>query len=419
MPGVYPKLTAFLALLVPALALLSPVGGPVILYVLALLGVVALLHNALCGLEPFRWRELGLVGLVLVGPVFCMLVTNVVRGVWSNSELEKALRFALALPIFWVLLRVPRRTLQNIQWSLLAGATGGTLLIVTLLVWLGEWRGVLSDYGGKYNAVTYANILLFLGFASLLTLPWRMTSWPRLEMALKIAVAFATVYGTVVSQTRSSWMLVPVFGLVLLLSVRKWTMRGRVYCAIMTVAVLVAGSFGVWSSNHRMAAVLSDFQQYSSGGDRNTSVGIRLQLWEASWSIFKESPLVGVGPSQFRAELLKQRELGEVTQAVVDGYGEPHNDFFGAMAGYGLLGLLSMLALYLAPAWVFLRRMASDDRVIRTGAQIGLLFCLGYCVFSLTEMMFRNKRSVPIYSVTLVLLLALTAPRAPQAPRAA
>ncbi|KCV34579.1 O-antigen ligase [Bordetella bronchiseptica SBL-F6116] len=418
MPGVYPNLAALLALLVPALALLSPVGGPAILYVLALLGLVAILHNAVSRLEPFRWRELS-AALVLVGPLLCMLTTSLFQGVWSNSELEKVSRFALALPAYWLLLRVRRGLLQNIQWSLLVGAYGGALLIITLLVWLGEWRGVVSDHGGRYNAVTFANLMLFFGLASLLTLNWRMTPWPRIEAAVKVAAAAATVYGTVISQTRSSWMLLPIFGLVLLLSVRKWTLRRRVYCAIATMVILVGGSVTLWSFNDRMALAVQNVQDFTQGGNRDTSVGIRLQLWEASWSIFRESPLVGVGPSHFRSELAKLGKRGIVTKAVVDGYGEPHNDFFGAMAGYGLLGLLSMLALYLAPAWVFLRRMASDDRVIRTGAQIGLLFCLGYCAFSLTEMMFRNMRSVPIYSVTLVLLLALTAPRAPQAPRAA
>ena len=58
-----------------------------------------------------------------------------------------------------------------------------------------------------------------------------------------------------------------------------------------------------------------------------------------------------------------------------------------------------------------MRRMRSDDVVVRVGAQLGLLFCLGYSVFSLSEMMFRNMRSVPIYAVTVVLLYALTTVR--------
>jgi len=39
---------------------------------------------------------------------------------------------------------------------------------------------------------------------------------------------------------------------------------------------------------------------------------------------------------------------------------------------------------------------------------MGLLFCLSYCAFSLTEMMFRNMRSVPTYALITVTLIALT-----------
>ena len=113
----------------------------------------------------------------------------------------------------------------------------------------------------------------------------------------------------------------------------------------------------------------------------------------------------------FRPELVKMAEQGTVTKLVSTDFGEPHNDYLGALAGYGLLGILSIFALYFVPAAVFMRRMRSDDVVVRVGAQLGLLFCLGYSVFSLSEMMFRNMRSVPIYAVTVVLLYALTTVR--------
>ena len=100
-----------------------------------------------------------------------------------------------------------------------------------------------------------------------------------------------------------------------------------------------------------------------------------------------------------------------MTKLVSTDYGEPHNDMLGALAGYGALGLLSMLALYLIPAVVFWRRSRSNDPVVHVGSQVGLLFCLGYFAFSLSEMMFRNMRSVPIYAVTVVVLYALTSAR--------
>lgn len=214
-----------------------------------------------------------------------------------------------------------------------------------------------------------------------------------------------------VSQTRSSWALLVVFGLVYLLTKRQWTRRTKlVFLGGLMVAMAIVAAVSWYAKDSRWQKVVSDLNRYEQH-DRDTSVGIRIQLWKASWLMFKESPLVGVGVPNFRAELVKLQQQGVVTEEVAVGYGEPHNDMLGALSGYGLLGLLSILALYLIPAAIFWRRSASDDPVVHVGSQIGLLFCLGYFVFSMSEMMFRNMRSVPIYALTVVVLYALTSAR--------
>lgn len=97
----YVLLATWLVLLVPALALTSPVGGPAIVYLSGLIALTALAANAIKHYEPMNFRALWPVGLVLLLPLLCLALTSMVRGVWSNSELEKLLRFALAVPVLW------------------------------------------------------------------------------------------------------------------------------------------------------------------------------------------------------------------------------------------------------------------------------------------------------------------------------
>ena len=321
------------------------------------------------------------------------------------------MRFALAVPVCWMLLRVPRNWLAQLQWSLLFGAIVGSLMLVYIVYEPNLGRGAVSDYGGRYNAVAFADLTILFGLASLLTLPWRLSPWPRLEAALKILAVPISLYGVWVSQTRSSWALLLVFGLVYLLTKRQWRRRTKAMFVMVLLLVMAGGAGLSWNSkDSRWKSVVSDVSRYESQ-DRDTSVGIRIQLWKASWMMFKQNPLVGVGVPNFRPELAKLHKQGTVTELVATDFGEPHNDMLAALAGYGLLGLLSMLALYLIPAAVFWRRSASDDPVVHVGSQIGMLFCLGYFVFSLSEMMFRNMRSVPIYALTVVVLYALTSAR--------
>ncbi|MFD4839720.1 O-antigen ligase family protein [Achromobacter sp. NPDC058515] len=410
MPRLYVSLVTWLVLLVPALALTSPVGGPAILYLSGLTALTALAVNAVKRYEPMNFGALWPVSLALLLPLACMFITSAVRGVWSDSELEKLLRFALALPILWLLLRAPRRWLKHLQWSILAGALAGAAMLIVTLETLG--RNAVVEIGGRYNAVAFANITLLFGAMTLLSLGWgASTRWPRVETGVKLLVAALAVYATWKSETRSSWMLLPILGLVFLLGLRNWKRRHKVYCALAVCVALIASAAAIWTFSTRMHEISRDVQGFATSANRDTSFGIRLQLWHASIIMFQKSPIVGIGPSKFREELRELQTQGIVTQEVVDGFGEPHNDLLAALSGYGLLGLISILTLYLLPAAVFFRRLASDDRVIRVGAQLGLLFCLGYCAFSLTEMMFRNMRSVPTYGLIMVTLIALTTPR--------
>jgi len=410
----YVSLATWLVLLVPALALTSPVGGPAVLYLTGLVALTALAMNAIKRYEPMAFGELWPMSLVLLLPLACMFITSAVRGVWSNSELEKLLRFALALPVLWLLLRAPQRWLKLVQWSILAGAVAGSVLLIVTMETQG--RGAMVDVGGRYNAVAFANMTLLFGAMTLLSLGFGpCTRWPRAETAIKLLAVVLSVYATWESETRSSWMLLPILGVVFLLGLRNWKRRHKVYCALAVCVALVASAAAIWTFSTRMHEISKDVQGYSTSANRDTSFGIRLQLWHASILMFQKSPIVGIGPSKFREELQQLETQGIVTAEVVEGFGEPHNDLLAALSGYGLLGLLSILTLYLLPAAVFFRRMASDDRVIRVGAQLGLLFCLSYCAFSLTEMMFRNMRSVPNYSLIVVTLIALTTPRVAEA----
>ncbi|WP_454673160.1 O-antigen ligase family protein [Achromobacter pestifer] len=414
MPRLYVSLATWLVLLVPALALTSPVGGPAVVYLAGLIALVALAANAIKRYEPMDFKALWPVALAFLLPLACMFITSAVRGVWSNSELEKLLRFALAIPILWLLLRAPQRWLKLVQWSILAGAfAGSALLIVTLET---QGRGAMVDVGGRYNAVAFANMTLLFGCMTLLSLGFgASTRWPRTETAVKLLAVVLSFVATWVSETRSSWMLLPILGVVFLLGLRSWKRRHKVYCALAVCVALVVSAAAIWTFSSRMHEISRDVQGYTTSANRDTSFGIRLQLWHAAILMFQESPIVGVGPSKFREELLELQKKDIVTKEVVEGFGEPHNDMLAALSGYGLLGLLSILTLYLLPAAIFFRRLASDDRVIRVGAQLGLLFCLGYCAFSLTEMMFRNMRSVPNYSLIVVTLIALTTPRTTRA----
>jgi O-antigen ligase len=407
MPLIYARLAFTLAILAPIVALSTPVGSPTVFYVFVLLSLIALAHQALHRFPPVSTDDLVPLAIALCLPLVSIVITNVYASAWSSSQLEKNLRLALALPIFWLLVRTPVSWLRHVQWALIAAALYGSAVLV-YSVYMGRYgRMSVSDYGAYYNAVTFANLTLMFGLSCLFTLGWRLSAWPRLEAALKMLAAAASFVGTALSETRSSWMIVPMFALIVLFSGKRWSSRTRLFCVLGAVGLMIVAAFVAWKFNPRSSQVFVEVSEFFHGGNKDTSIGNRLQLWQASLMMFQEHPWLGIGARNFRSTLHVLMERGVVTPMLAAGYGEPHDDFIAALANYGILGFGAILALYFLPVVVFFRKLTSEHREIVVAAQLGLLLCLGYAMFSLTEMMFRNMRSVPIYSLTLVTFLAL------------
>ncbi|MBB1214140.1 O-antigen ligase family protein, partial [Klebsiella pneumoniae] len=107
-----------------------------------------------------------------------------------------------------------------------------------------------------------------------------------------------------------------VFGLVYLLTKRQWRFRTKLAFVAGLVVIMAVVAALAWNSKEsRWKNVVSDVSRYEQH-DRDTSVGIRIQLWQASWLMFRESPLVGVGVPNFRPELVKLQKQGIVSELV-------------------------------------------------------------------------------------------------------
>ncbi|MGE8356702.1 MAG: O-antigen ligase family protein [Microvirgula sp.] len=406
-----PVLLPLLAL--PALSLAFKPVSQICFYLLVLLALTAMACHKRWGLSsPAAFaREYWPLCLALLLPLASLAATFAHHGIFDGRELEKKLGLALALPIFWLLLQLAPERLRHLQWGYLAGAAVGSGMVITLVSILGFDRSVFSHTGIQVNAVSYANLLMLLGLASLVSLGWTLSRHEKLEMAAKIAVGALALYATLITETRSSWLAVPAFAILLPVSMGKH-LRLRWMFPGMLVAAAGLALF-IWlepTLNARLVAGANDLATFQQNPD--TSLGIRLQLWNAAWHMFLQEPWFGIGnPVAFHHFLDAYALSGRVTPFVADNFGEPHNDYLAALSMYGLPGLLALLLAYAVPAACFTRRLCQHPpATIRVPACLGLLWCLSYMVFSLPEHMFRDTRIFPLYSVMVVAFLALSRP---------
>lgn len=263
--------------------------------------------------------------------------------------------------------------------------------------WLGRWR-----VGNGINAIPFGNLALLLGslsLAGLVCLPsarW----WSRLSFVL---ASVGGLLASVLSGTRGGWVVFPVLALVLLFAlhstgVRRGGFRIKVVgLAGVLVAVLLAISLMPGALvKGRLTEVATNLQEYA-GGDAGSSLGLRLDMWSAGWQLIKLRPGLGWGEGRLEA----QRDLWVKEGRFHPGisrYDQLHSDLVDTFARRGVPGLLSLMALYGVPLWLFWRhwRRGGDEQA-RALALCGVLIVVGFVGFGLSQSMLRDVRGLSGY----------------------
>lgn len=353
----------------------------------------------------YKWVAAGLFSMLLA-----VLIVMFFDKRLLGSAFERALRIgAGTFIVLGACLSLKPAWLRQSVWGMAIAAIGAAAQ-----AWWFAWPDFRRPEVPEYNAVSYGNLLLLASVITAFSLAWRLTRHHQFEMTLKIMALVIGFTGFIVTQTRTGWLAIPFFifiGIVLLKE--KYSIKKLVLLFLSAIILALA----VFSTNNtlvkRAQDGVSEFQECMTNPVAYSSVCIRLQLWHASWEMFKQDPWLGNGGvDRFSTELKNLIDKNIVSELVVDEeFGEPHNDVLYMMASYGLPGLIGLILIYVAPGWVFLRRIIHTGALdLRVAAAMGLSVCLGFGIFGLTELMFRGMRTMGFYAVTVAWLLALSDP---------
>ena len=142
----------------------------------------------------------------------------------------------------------------------------------------------------------------------------------------------------------------------------------------------------------------------------DTSIGQRLKMWAVAWRLFLGAPVTGVGSGAYQAVTHDLVVSGAVPEDIGD-FDHPHSDYFDALSGRGLLGLLALLMLLGVPVWLYTRNLDSRDPHCMGAALAGVLVIAGFAVFALTETMFTHSVTIGWYVImTAIFLVSADAP---------
>ena len=313
------------------------------------------------------------------GCVAALGLAMVKAGYWGDpfDEVYAYLRLVLsAAAAWWVLSRtsLPRDMPGHIG-DAVAAQCAVAFLCMGWLMWKfpGDPRNLLPA-----NAIVWAQAV---AFALCLLVPLLLCAtdrpaWRRAAWWLGAALGCAAI---LMSQSRGAYGVFAWMGLLLAMHwrdvhrcwpVRRLAVLAGVACVVMAAVWWAPGDpFKMRKAEHEIA-------QAETNAVYDTSLGIRLYLWNMAWQGLRESPLVGVGETE-RLRRIKHAgiELPEPQRekfALVRGMGHVHNQFLHAALDGGVMGLGAVLALIAGlgmAAW----RLRKVDR-LAARQMAGLLF---------------------------------------------
>lgn len=399
--SVYPhwmtNLAALLLLVYPTL-MLTVRGGMNGVFILALF--TALFARPFRSMEEgllFAWRDVRLYIWAMFGLTIAIFISESYWQHYSGRSYDAAARYWLAIPIFLWLSRMPIRVFQLLQFGFPAAAVIGFLL--TAEMWGRSGIGTL-------DLIHFGDMALILGIMSLFSVDWFGRDNAVLR-TLKIVGFIAGVAASFGSGSRGGWLAIPVFIVIILYFHRHRiplrAMAGIVGLTLSSMAALYAFNGTI---NQRVNALAYDIRHYQTG-ERDTSIGVRWQLYTAAIDIIARHPVVGVGPSGFAQEMQPMMETGKLTQEAAKlGRGEVHNDVLSKTAGMGIFGLVAILLIYIVPFRMFWRASNSNMREVRRTGILGITFVSGIIIFGLTVEFLNLTMATAFYAFTVAVLLA-------------
>lgn len=321
-----------------------------------------------------------------------------------GREYDMPSRALLAIPVLLLLRAYPPRPAA--WWSGVAvGAMAGAALAFTQFF----TDGLARPQAATSNAIHYGNVSMLLGMLSLCGVAWarhqsRRAAWT----VLMVAGCLAGVAGSIISGSRGGWLALPICTVILAVHYSRQHGKRYLLGALATLAALVAMAYVVPSSpvRERTIAAMNELNSFETTGNIYSSVGQRFEMWRSAWYMSSENILVGIGRTGYLAEKQEMAAEGRMN-AVARDFTNAHNDYLDALVKRGLIGLLTLLALFFLPMKLFIDALRHAAPQVQPVAMAGIILLTCYITFGLTTTSLTLNIGIVMLIFPLVILWSL------------
>ena len=269
-----------------------------------------------------------------------------------------------------------KRLLDAFLWGLLFSACVVVLQVV----------GIVPLEGARAAAFMGPITLSLFFVLGMVLISYYFSRAPTLrQKTVTVAVMLLFAFGLAATGGRigyliclllSPWILYNLFG-------RRYIL-GMVVAV--SLAVVVVATVPV--VRQRVVEAVKNTEAFLAGGQKNSSVGLRFQMWSGAVHIFLDNPLLGVGTGGFNSAI---REYSD--EPLLQGFDQPHNSYLYIASSYGAVGLFSLFWLF---AVFFLKGWRARNTL--EGCSI-IAFALVFFLGSMTDSQILSLATAKMFSL--------------------
>ena len=333
---------------------------------------------------------------------FLLMAMFVFLDGWHTRELDRPSRFILVIPVLYVLLY--RNGPRFVLW---VGANLAAYGAFSVAIYE---RFILNAEraGWGEHPIMFGNISMMLGLLCAAGGFCFLAKKQYLLVGLSLIGFSAGVLASFLSGSRGGWIAVPLIILFMLLNSRDLLGKKALVsiCVVGSLSVLSIVSLPSLNVGNRLMEAAQDIEEYVDG-DHDSSIGKRFEMWEAAILMFESSPLTGVGAYGSKDFKQNLADNGVILQKTVK-FDHAHNEYLNALSLTGIIGFLALMAAYLVPLRLFLRKMREykNNWNVKAYAMAGALVPMSYMDFALSQSMFSHNIGVMMYVFPIVFFWA-------------
>ncbi len=357
--------------------------------------------------------QVKLISLAFGGYFLVFVLAMLVHGE-SASYIDQTSRIVMALPVLLLLICYP----PKLKWlmvsfmigSIIAGCIALYQTQVQLMPRAFERFGPMGTtwWHKGYMPIQSGNIAMTLGIISLCFVLYfhktKQTTWV-------IVGSLGALFGMLasfLSGSRGGWVLLPVALVYLVVSNTRFSLKTLTGAAVLLIFLIgCAASNNAVREHLRINEAINNISQYTNG-DKNTSIGVRLELWKSAAIIIKQHPIFGLSKAQRIAEREQQVAAGIIELYTGAETYHAHNEYLEALSLRGLFGLVGLIAMLVTPIFIFMKNKNASHPELSAVNQAGIAASIMFIGYGLTQVFLGHNSGMIFYSFIMVTLLALS-----------